>query len=130
MTRSHGTPCGNYHGANCAAKVLGSGCLRGEDSPSTRGARADAHYARALFLRNAFRRPGCAHCDPFLRPLFDPLLSPQKAKTTVYKVYFEWLKSGDKGTTEEQMARLDELERKLKFMEPKLANYFPKDAGH
>jgi DUF2939 family protein/uncharacterized protein DUF4339 len=44
-----------------------------------------------------------------------------------YKLYHEWLRSpySIKGTTEEQMATLAELERKIKTLEPSLASYFP-----
>jgi hypothetical protein len=46
-----------------------------------------------------------------------------------YNLYLEWLRSADKGTSEEQEARLAELERKLKALEPSVAQYFAKDAG-
>ena len=45
------------------------GCLRGEDKSLIWGARADARiYARALFLRNAFRRPDARLRNPDLVP--------------------------------------------------------------
>jgi len=51
--RSAWLPCG----ANCAAKVSSGGLPSVEEEPFVRGARADAHYARVLFLSIAFRRP-------------------------------------------------------------------------
>jgi hypothetical protein len=44
-----------------------------------------------------------------------------------YKLYLEWQRSTGGGTTEEEEARLAELEHKLKVMEPEMAKYFPKD---
>jgi hypothetical protein len=42
-----------------------------------------------------------------------------------YKLYQEWLDSATQGTPKEQEARLAELERKLKVMEPGDGEVFP-----
>jgi len=52
-----------------------------------------------------------------------------KPNSEGWNLYLKWLQSADKGTTEEQVARLNELERKLKVIEPTMAQYFSKDTG-